>query len=236
MSRVFTMGDIHGAYKALMQCLERSKFDKERDTLIQLGDICDGWNQVFECVEELLTVKNLIAIKGNHDQWFNEFCRYGIHPVNFMQGGGGTRNSYNNHLGIGNVPQEHIKFFDRQHLHYVDEKNRCFVHGGFDRDYPFKDQSDYVYYWDRDLWLKAQSCTGNQKLNTIDDFKEIYIGHTHVDSWRNPTCAPITKGGITNLDTGAGWSGKLTIMDIDIKEYWQSDLVTDLYPGITGRQ
>lgn len=42
--RTLVMGDIHGGYKALMQCLERSKFDYEKDTLIQLGDICDGWS------------------------------------------------------------------------------------------------------------------------------------------------------------------------------------------------
>jgi len=32
------------------------------------------------------------------------------------------------------------------------------------------------------------------------------------------------------MDTGAGWSGKLTIMDIDTNEFWQSDVVKDLYP------
>lgn len=28
------MGDIHGAHKALQQCLERSAFDRNKDTLI----------------------------------------------------------------------------------------------------------------------------------------------------------------------------------------------------------
>jgi hypothetical protein len=35
------MGDIHGAYKALKQCLKRSGFDFHKDMLIQLGDIVD---------------------------------------------------------------------------------------------------------------------------------------------------------------------------------------------------
>ena len=34
------------------------------------------------------------------------------------------------------------------------------------------------------------------------------------------------------IDTGAGWEGRLTIMDIETKQFWQSDLVTDLYPGM----
>jgi serine/threonine protein phosphatase 1 len=45
MSKRLCMGDIHGNYKALMQCLERSNFNYEEDTLIQLGDVCDGHSQ-----------------------------------------------------------------------------------------------------------------------------------------------------------------------------------------------
>lgn len=80
------MGDIHGAYKALLQCLERSGFDKENDTLIQLGDIADGWSEVYECVEELLSIKNLISIRGNHDMWFKKYLETGVHPVRGAQG------------------------------------------------------------------------------------------------------------------------------------------------------
>lgn len=42
----FVVGDIHGGYKALAQCLKRSEFDPEKDFLISLGDICDGWPEV----------------------------------------------------------------------------------------------------------------------------------------------------------------------------------------------
>jgi serine/threonine protein phosphatase 1 len=35
---------------------------------------------------------------------------------------------------------------------------------------------------------------------------------------------------ITNMDTGAGHTGKLTIMDIDSKIFWQSDPLPKLYP------
>ena len=73
--KTFVMGDVHGAYKALKQCLERASFDYQNDCLIQLGDIADGGNEVYECVEELLKIKNLVAIKGNHDDWFCEYTR-----------------------------------------------------------------------------------------------------------------------------------------------------------------
>ncbi|WP_409149849.1 metallophosphoesterase [Sphingobacterium sp. BS-2] len=67
------MGDIHGSYHALIQCLERSNFNHKNETLIQLGDVADGNLGVFECVEVLLKIKNLITIKVNHDVWLSQF-------------------------------------------------------------------------------------------------------------------------------------------------------------------
>ena len=40
---------------------------------------------------------------------------------------------------------------------------------------------------------------------------------------------------IWNLDTGAGFEGKLTIMNVDTKEYYQSDKLTTLYTNERGR-
>lgn len=82
--KIIVMGDVHGAYKALVQCLERSGFDYEKDTLIQLGDIVDGYPDSYECVEELLKIENLIAIKGNHDGWFDLFIKTDYHPKRFV--------------------------------------------------------------------------------------------------------------------------------------------------------
>lgn len=239
MSRTFVMGDIHGAYKALIQCLERSNFNKEEDTLIQLGDVVDGWNEVYECVDELLTISNLIAIKGNHDDWFREFCIYRQHPTDFQQGGQGTRDSYNKHLGINNVPYEHMQFFDKQHLYYIDNQNRIFVHGGFNRHFSIKDQYDKsIFYWDRDLWLSAIAFCGMDKKDGYfykikDNFKEVFIGHTTTTNWDKDN--PMRAANIWNLDTGAGFKGRLTIMDVNTKQYWQSDPVQELYKDQSGR-
>jgi serine/threonine protein phosphatase 1 len=88
-------------------------------------------------------------------------------------------------------------------------------------------------------------------------FKEIFIGHTSTTTLTQNQVRLITKemsaeeieemtmttvdfpvnnANLWNLDTGGGWGGKLTIMNVDTKEYWQSDTVSDLYPGIKGRK
>ncbi|MEM7039998.1 MAG: metallophosphoesterase, partial [Bacteroidota bacterium] len=67
--RTFVLGDLHGAHRALEQVLERAAFDVERDCLITIGDIIDGWPEAPECVETLLQIQHRIDIRGNHDIW-----------------------------------------------------------------------------------------------------------------------------------------------------------------------
>jgi len=250
------MGDIHGAFRALEQCLERSGFDFEQDELIQLGDVADGRDEVFDCVETLLKVNNLIAIKGNHDEWFNEFIHSACHPDQWNQGGYATAVSYLRPLGKedlvvrqgdgyktalnpGDIPESHQLFFRRQHLYYVDDWNNCFVHAGFDRRMPFKGQPPDEYYWNRKLWLAALSFQsgrsgssgnkpgGGSAFRMVTEFREIFIGHTSTLFWN--TSKPMHAANIWNLDSGAGDTGRLTIMDVRTKEYWQSDPVPELY-------
>jgi serine/threonine protein phosphatase 1 len=248
--RTFVMGDIHGCAKGLVQCLERSRFDKEKDTLIQLGDICDGWTEVHQCVEILLSIKNLISIRGNHDAWFNHWLLFGVHPVHWMYGGEGTLASYidaskqdyrpvmykggwKSGLNPSEVDPRHLTFFNSQNNYYVDDQNRIFVHGGFDREISIKNQDSNEFFWDRHLVMTSMSCVNGQKLKTADGFVEIYVGHTSTMNWGKNI--PIVRGGVHNLDTGAGFDGRLTIMEVETGEYCQSDLVTKLYPDEKGR-
>lgn len=254
------MGDVHGNAKGLKQCIERSGIDKENDILISLGDIADGYAHVYECVEELLTFKNLIAIRGNHDDWFQKWMDSGIHPDQWTQGGKATYMSYikevdietlkdrptgnwGAYLQVTDIPMSHWKFFHHQNNYYIDDNNRLFVHGGFNRHLPFKGQQPWIYYWDRDLWAEALSFHSMTKkhlgekvlkFKLKDDFSEIFIGHTGTEFWGETV--PMHAAMIWNVDTGGGNStGKVTIMDVDTKEFWQSDQGIKLYPDERGR-
>ncbi|MFX1707174.1 metallophosphoesterase [Chitinophaga sp. CC14] len=246
MMRTFVMGDIHGGYKALLQCLDRSGFNEQCDRLIQLGDVPDGYPQVYECVEELLKIRYLVPLKGNHDDWFNEFAHTDFHPYYWNHGGKGTLISYLEHAGkkgryftsgsgyksaleSTDIPETHKAFFSNQKPWYIDEHQRCFVHAGFDRRQPFLDQRVENYYWDRSLWEEA--CQQRDRMASAfipSTFSEIYIGHT--PTTRSGTDQPLQAFHIRNIDTGAGHAGRLTIMDIDSKAFWQSDPLPTLYP------
>jgi serine/threonine protein phosphatase 1 len=268
------MGDIHGAHIPLKQCLERCGFNKDKDKLITLGDICDGWPYVKECVDSLLEI-DTINIIGNHDEWFLRWLKIGIHPDNWRQGGMGTAKSYIRYWENLNtpiteqwdlteagerikifsdfnhdwIPETHRNFFEKQQWYYKDEKNRLFVHGGFLKDRTLRENQrrpldEFYFHWNRDLWEQALSAHNGEKLKFAEEFSEIFIGHTETTNWTKykkapnslvlmPTlatdCPPMHADIIWNLDTGAGSTGRLTIMDVDTHEYWQSDLVNEIY-------
>lgn len=260
--RTFVMGDIHGAYKALQQCLERADFDTQQDTLIQLGDIVDGYPEVYECVDTLLKIKNKVLIKGNHDDWFKTFYETDYHPGGWRYGGKGTLLSYLQHAGKADklslsgsgfksdlsradIPESHQKLFDQQTCYHIDSQNRCFVHGGFDRRLPFSLQKREPFYWDRDLFAAALQRDGYFDKGVVPEgfyadvqFSEIYIGHTPTTNWGDDQ--PMQALNITNLDTGAGHNGRLTIMELPslvpapsskpaAYPFWQSDPLLSLY-------
>lgn len=249
IKRTLVIGDIHGAYKALEQVLDRAKVTKD-DTLIFLGDYVDGWSQSYEVIEKLIDLQktnNCVFILGNHDEWFVEYVKTGFHGSQWQQGANATKDSYGRCCSMM-IPESHEKFFKSLVNYYKDDNNNIFVHGGFNRHFLLKEQTvPYIYYWDRDLWMQSLSVNNlikqekdlldlNQriiKFNIKEPCKEIFIGHTSTVNWK--TDKPMNAANVWNLDTGAGFNGKLTIMDIDDKQYWQSDLVKELYSKEKGR-
>lgn len=224
MGRRLVMGDIHGRLDYLQDVLKKCNFDYENDTLIQVGDLVDRGSSPFECMDELLKVKNLILIVGNHDSAFLEWVSTGSSVLG-THNSNGTEVTYLEWKKLSNEQHIHYltEFFAKQRFFHITEDNICFVHGGFDREHPILKQTGIGLCWDRELVKESMSCTGTQKLKTADNFKEIFIGHTPTIYWNKVT--PISRGGVTNVDTGAGKGGPLTVMDIDTKEFWQSDLI-----------
>jgi serine/threonine protein phosphatase 1 len=223
-AKTFVLGDCHGGYKALKQVFERSGFDYNKDQLIFLGDVVDGWPETPQCIEELLKIKNLILIEGNHDDWCYNWFKVGASPVIWTeQGGRATINSY---IANPELMIKHRDFFDRAVKCYVDDKMRVFVHGGFKLGIPIEEQPVRYLTWDRDLY--------DNRNNTfsIEPYTEAFIGHT--STW-NISKYPFCRNKVWFLDQGAGWEGRLTIMDIDSHKFWQSDRVANLYPGFHGR-
>jgi len=236
--RTFAIGDIHGNYKGLLQCLERVKFDYKKDKLICLGDVCDGRSHVKDCFNELLKIKNLIYILGNHDDWaldwyLDAFKNHLSRPNYWWtsQGGNATLQSYN----FGDMDKAHVELLDKALLYYEEGYN-LFVHGGIGtRPELLLDLTKDTFIWDRSMVEKAVMVKPVNNDFKFGDWHTIFVGHTQTTYLGVEDYKPLFACNVIDLDTGGGYDGKITIMNVDTKEYEQSDFATELYPNERGR-
>jgi len=245
MKRTFAIGDIHGADKALEQLIQRIDPGPE-DRLIFLGDYVDGLPDTPAVIDRLIRLKHkhdCVFIRGNHDQWAIDWfrsCRdardYRWRPqdIHYMQGG---RSTYDAYMNIGDPDRvatmnEHDQFLQATKPHFIDEQNRVFVHGGFNKSL---DDPWMIQMWDRDLMEDAHDVQASAEMpERFLQYKEIYVGHTatnyftgkeEVANWLN----------LWALDTNCGWGGPLSAINVDTKEVIQSDRAQTFYPDYTGR-
>ena len=220
----FVVGDIHGRVNALEQCLERSGLEPEKDMLICLGDVCDRGRFIKESFDMLLKIKNLKYILGNHDKWFLEWALNRVKdPFWIFNGGKDTIESYN---GVATV--SHVDLLKEASLYYLLE-NKLFVHAGLNPKKPLNKQTEDELMWDRDFVRAAIDDKKSGEKRKLTSYDEVYLGHTPTTNFDNHK-EPIFINGVWLMDTGAGWGNKLTIMDIDTKEFWQSDKIGEEEP------
>jgi serine/threonine protein phosphatase 1 len=241
--RTLAIGDIHGGFKALLQVLKRAKVTTT-DTLIFMGDYVDGWSEAAELVEFLIDLnkkQKCIFIRGNHDVWCHEWLIDGhVNDVWYRHGGKETIESYER---VSFDKEAHIDFYKNLQNYRLDAKNRLFLLAGFTSisgvEKEFYQQN---FYSDRTLIETAVLAKKKELENSkqtshesgrLSLYNEIYIGHT--PTIRYGYSAPMKALNLWNIDTGAAFTGKLSILDIDTKEFWQSEPLPTLYPDEKGR-
>ena len=239
--RTLVIGDIHGGLRALHQVLERAAATP-KDRLVFLGDYVDGWSQSPQVLDFLIELDRrftCIFIRGNHDDLLCEWLE-----------GNQNNQLWNEHGGASTVlayetvsletKQKHLVFLKNLQNYYLDEKNRLFVHAGFtNMNGVTYEHFPKLVYWDRTLWEMA---VGLDKTiqpghwaypKRLTHYAEIYLGHTPVT--RLGKTMPVQMASIWNVDTGAAFKGPLTLMDVDSKQFWQSEPLPSLYPTEKGR-
>ena len=235
--RRLVLGDVHGAHRALLQVLERASYNPKKDELILLGDLTDGWPESAQVVDYLSKLPRVTWVLGNHDQFCLDWLSKGYTPhIWTSQGGKATIKSYEG--STSKQRDKHLAFFLKTVPYHIDKDNNLFVHGGFNWHIPIEKQDVYSLTWDRNLFAVAhmwQNATNKKQADyTVKAYKEVFIGHT-TTSRSDPELRPVHVSNVWCLDQGAGWEGKLTCLDVVTKEFWQSDIVSTLYPEERGR-
>lgn len=239
--RTFVIGDIHGGLRALVQVFDRLKIEMN-DQFIFVGDYVDGWSESAETIAYLMNFSknhDCIFLRGNHDELLYNYLKFEEdNPMWLKNGGTSSIISYSD-LSISEIPK-HIAFLEGLQNYHIDKTNRLFVHAGFTNMHgPKYEHYPNMVYWDRTLWEVALSVDPNLREEDLNYpkrlrlFTEIYIGHTpvtHLGAKR-----PLHYANVWNMDTGAGFKGPLSVLEINTKKVWQSDPVWQLYPDEAGR-
>lgn len=233
--RTLVIGDIHGNIKALEQLISRANIQKE-DKLIFLGDYVDGYIYSYEVIKKLMELNETnecVFLMGNHDHWCQEWLLQKdplmsikkMPEGQIMNGGKTTFISFASKIKDQKELNSFIKFFSNLRPYFnIDKKS--FVHGG----YAFGHDIDPLQFmlWDRNLVKIA--CEGKELGSTLSSkYDEIYVGHTGVEFWGNEKPVISVDKKIICMDTGGGWDGCISAMDIYTKDIFQSDKRDSLY-------
>ena len=210
----------------MMQLLDESQYDPALDTLIFLGDYVDRGPRSDLVVEKVLELVDLgaVALKGNHEQMM---CQALIdnHSLElaklareqwFANGGEKTLWAYENYNR--KVIGKHLNFLAKLPVwHRI--QDTWFVHAGIRPNRSLAEQSLQDLIWIRDEYIR------NYRGPQI-----VVSGHTPTQYLRDMDCfpdsidysKPVFYECKLFMDTGAAWSGKLSLMDLISDRLWQA--------------
>lgn len=220
---IYAIGDVHGCIKEL-QAAEIRIAEDIRQTgraglVVFLGDYIDRGPASFQVVEHLLRPSDLglrrLALCGNHDDVFSKFI---AEPQRYMDwldlGGEQTLMSYGIDVGHLNlrqksksgdlkrlladaVPASHVEFLAHLPI-LLKVGDLVFVHAGLRPRVQISEQEDEDLMWIREPFLAQGPGWA------------ITVVHGHTPS-NEPSIGP----GRIGIDTGAFYTGKLTVLKID---------------------
>jgi len=194
-NKYFVFSDVHGELDALREALLAAGYDKNnpRHFLVSCGDAFDRGPKsvdIYRLLKE--RPKNTIAIKGNHDCFFQEYLEKGMDGefvlFNILHNGLGatiqsftgiTENLFNPELvdkARKNIPGHVLEWFKNMPL-YFETKNFIFCHAGINPNLEnWKDTDEHYMLWDIE--------DSFQQIHNVHN-KGVVIGHHHAFRVRN---------------------------------------------------
>ena len=203
-NRLIAIGDIHGYANALRGLLEAIQ-PSPMDTIVTLGDCVNrGPNsrEVLDCLLELQQACHVVSVLGNHDDMMLETRNDPYALERWMsQGCLSTLQSYG--AALSNIPQEHWDLL-ASFVPFFETDTFIFTHANYCWYLPMNQQAGLVL-----RWLSLEDSQPRPHISN----KTVILGHTpgQVRDFGHYRC----------IDTGCGFGGLLTGMDVQSGNFWQ---------------
>ncbi len=221
--QILVIGDMHGHFTKLLSVFHKINFDSEQDLLILLGDYIDRGDENMRCLRwamEMSEKKNVIALRGNHEQMMLYYYLLGQEEAEIWLPNGGSASKRELEIWIQREPdalQRALEFIEQRPLYhqiFVDDQEYIFCHAGLKPGLPLEDQTDEYLLWIREEFYRNYTGTA-----------EVIVGHTPTPYLIPDRYTPIRlTNRITIIDTGSFLpKGKISCVDILSGKVWQSD-------------
>ena len=220
MSRRIVIGDIHGCSKTLKSLLEDKIRIRAEDQIIFIGDYIDRGSDSKGVLDYLIglheKVRNVVFIRGNHEEMLIEsFTSHAYFQPWMNNGGGATLESFGisheEYLAPGGnkIPDIYMDFLSST-TYYI-ELDKCFiVHAGFNfhDKRPFEDLDAMI--WSRNFDYDKGLAKG----------KKVMHGHTPTTLEVIRTTLFDPESSLINIDAGCVYTeyagmGNLLGLNVD---------------------
>ena len=237
IDRLLVFGDIHGNWERFMDVYQKVNVNPENDLVVFLGDYLDrGKNPVpvMDWVLKHFETKNMIFLRGNHEQMFYEslhnegqdagmvdFQISSPKSLWFAEGSGG----FETYKAIGKSGRGKyliaawLQLIEKMSLYAEIEVNGqkyWFVHADCNPEQPLAKQGSKKLLWERNL---AKYPGLHQETQII------VLGHTPVQAlYFGSKPQWLNQGKVVLMDTGSFLEdGHISCANLLTKEVWQSN-------------
>lgn len=214
MSKYVT-SDIHGCYEKFLKLLELIQFSED-DELYIIGDIFDRGPDPLKILDYILEHKNIILLKGNHEQMFEEAFETGDYSLWNCNGGLITSAA----LIKGGLDKEQQIYHYVRRLQVIKVIDKfILVHAGmfFADNYETLELKEFLEQQCGDYCLWARDNIGCE-----EQYKDytVICGHTPVQSILDDSTDPkiLKRHGTIYIDCGCCFeeaNGKLACLRLD---------------------
>lgn len=206
--RDLAVGDVHGHFRRLRDCLDRVAFDPEVDRLFSVGDLVDRGPDSEQALE-WLAQPWFHAVQGNHEALAISHLRGGRVDLEMYRAAGGG-------WFLDRPAHEQVVFVEAflQMPIALQVETPAGVVGVLHADSPFDDWRQLRHSLERHddpavrevcQWSRRRLKEGDKQ--PVDGLRALLVGHT-------PVLEVKVLGNVWHLDTG-GWSrGVFSLLDL----------------------
>ncbi|WP_449432951.1 metallophosphoesterase [Pseudomonas putida] len=210
--RDLAVGDIHGHFRRLAQCLDEAGFDPGRDRLFSVGDLVDRGPHSEEALQ-WLDLPWFHAVQGNHEALAITYLRGGRLDLDMYRAAGGGW-----FLDLPAVDQQRfVERFEQLPI-AIEVPSEAGLIGLLHADSPFTDWAelrarllavDDPQVREICQWSRRRLKEGD--THAVQGLRALLVGHTPIPQAK-------LLGNVWHLDTGGWCAGHFSLMDMHTLE------------------